>query len=60
MRDGRWSLRSIDVASGKEGALTAPYPPGVYLRYPEWSPKGDQVVFERGLTRGNIWTVAIE
>jgi len=60
MRDGRWSLRSIDVASGKEGALTAAYPPGVYLRYPEWSPKGDQVVFERGLTRGNIWTLAIE
>jgi len=60
MRDGRWSLRSIDVASGREDALTAPYPPGVYLRYPEWSPKGDQVVFERGLTRGNIWTVAIE
>jgi Tol biopolymer transport system component/DNA-binding winged helix-turn-helix (wHTH) protein len=60
MRNGRWNVRSIDVASGKEVALTAPYPPGVYLRYPEWSPKGDRVLFERGATRGNIWTIEIE
>ena len=60
LRDGRWSLRWIDVATGKEGAWTSPHPPGVYLRYPEWSPKGDRVVFERGVTRGNIWTVALD
>lgn len=60
LRDGRWSLRWIDAVTGVEGALTAPYPPGVYLRYPEWSPKGDRVVFERGVTRGNIWTLAID
>jgi Tol biopolymer transport system component/DNA-binding winged helix-turn-helix (wHTH) protein len=59
LRDGRWSLRWIEVDSAREGAFTAPYPPGVYLRYPEWSPKGDRIVFERGVTRGNIWTVAI-
>jgi Tol biopolymer transport system component len=59
LRDGRWSLRWIDAATGAEGALTAPYPPGVYLRYPEWSPKGEGIVFERGVTRGNIWTLAI-
>ena len=60
MRDGRWSVRSIDVTTGKEVALTTPYPPGVYVRYPEWSPKGDRVLFERGVTRGNIWTIAID
>lgn len=59
LRDGRWSLRWIDVTSGKEGPLTASHPPGVYLRYPEWSPKGDRIVFERGVTRGNIWTISI-
>ena len=59
MRDGRWSLRWIDAASGREGQLTPPYPPGTYLRYPEWSPKGDRMVFERGVTRGNIWTIAL-
>jgi Tol biopolymer transport system component len=60
MRDTRWSLRWIDVASGHEGAFTAPYPPNVYLRYPEWSPVNDRVVFERGVTRGNIWTIAVD
>jgi Tol biopolymer transport system component/DNA-binding winged helix-turn-helix (wHTH) protein len=60
MRDGRWSVRSIDVTTGNIVALTTPYPPGVYLRYPEWSPKGDRLLFERGVTRGNIWTIEIE
>ena len=60
MRDGLWSVRSIDVVTGKEAALTTAYQPGVYVRYPEWSPKGDRVVFERGAIRGNIWTIAID
>ena len=60
MRDGGWRLKWIDAATGREGALTAAYPPGVYLRYPEWSPQADRVVFERGVTRGNIWTIAID
>ena len=60
MRDGRWSLRSIDAATGTASALTKDYPPGVYLRYPEWSPKGDRMLFERGATRGNLWTIAID
>src|SRR5687768_7429289 len=60
LRDGRWSLQSIEVNSARESALTPPYPPGVYLRYPEWSPKGDRIVFERGVTRGNIWTIALD
>ena len=59
MRDGGWSLKWIDAATGKEGALTAAHPPAVYLRYPEWSPQGDRVVFERGVTRANIWTIPI-
>ena len=59
MRDSRWSLRWIDAANGAEGPLTPSYPPNTYLRYPEWSPTGDRLVFERGVTRGNIWTIAI-
>jgi Tol biopolymer transport system component/DNA-binding winged helix-turn-helix (wHTH) protein len=59
MRDGQWNLRWVDASSGQEGQLTPPYPPGTYLRYPEWSPSGDRMVFERGVTRGNIWTIAL-
>jgi Tol biopolymer transport system component/DNA-binding winged helix-turn-helix (wHTH) protein len=59
MRDGRWNLRWIDAQTGQEGQLTTPSPPGTYLRYPEWSPTGDRMVFERGVSRGNIWTIAV-
>lgn len=60
LRDARWSVGAIDVVNGKHVALTAPEVPGVYVRYPEWSPKGDRVLFERGASRGNIWTIAID
>lgn len=58
-REGLWSLRWLDATTGKEGAWTAASPPAVYVRYPDWSPRGDRVVFERGAIRGNIWTIAI-
>jgi Tol biopolymer transport system component/DNA-binding winged helix-turn-helix (wHTH) protein len=60
LREGRWSLRSIDTAAGGERAITEPGPPRVYVRYPDWSPRGDLVVFERGEMVGNIWTIKVQ
>jgi Tol biopolymer transport system component/DNA-binding winged helix-turn-helix (wHTH) protein len=60
LREGAWSLRSIDVASGREGAITPPWPARVFVRYPDWSPRGDCIVFERGEMRGNIWMLALK
>jgi Tol biopolymer transport system component/DNA-binding winged helix-turn-helix (wHTH) protein len=60
LRDGVWSLQWINVESGREGVITPPAPPHVYVRYPEWSPRGDRVFFERGELRGNIWTIAVK
>jgi Tol biopolymer transport system component/DNA-binding winged helix-turn-helix (wHTH) protein len=59
LRDGLWSLRWIDVNSGHEEIITPALPPHVYVRYPEWSPRGDVVLFERGELRGNIWTLQV-
>ncbi len=59
LREGRWSIRWVDAATGREGIITPPAPPGVYVRYPDWSPRGDRVVFERGELRGNVWTLAL-
>ena len=59
LRDGTWSLRWIAVTDGSQGIITPPGPPHLYVRYPEWSPRGDVVVFERGELRGNIWTLAV-
>jgi len=59
LRAGRWSLRSIDATSGAQGEMMPAPPPRVYVRYPDWSPRRDVVVFERGELRGNIWTLPL-
>jgi Tol biopolymer transport system component len=59
LRDGVWSLRWIDIVTGREEIITPSLPPHMYVRYPEWSPRGDVVLFERGELRGNIWTLAL-
>jgi Tol biopolymer transport system component/DNA-binding winged helix-turn-helix (wHTH) protein len=58
-RDGAWNLRWIDVESGRQGTITPPEPARGYVRYPEWSPRGDVVVFERAEMRGNIWLLPV-
>jgi Tol biopolymer transport system component/DNA-binding winged helix-turn-helix (wHTH) protein len=56
LRDGQWSLRSLDL-NGREQMMTPPGPPRVFVRYPDWSARGDLVVFERSEMTGNIWTI---
>jgi Tol biopolymer transport system component/DNA-binding winged helix-turn-helix (wHTH) protein len=58
-RCGQWDLRWIDAASGATGVITPPGAPNTYVRYPEWSPRGDLVVFERGELHGNVWTLRV-
>jgi Tol biopolymer transport system component len=59
LREGVWSLRWIDVATSRQGTITPASPPRVYVRYPEWSPKSDVVLYERGESTGNIWLLDI-
>lgn len=59
LRRRSWSIEWFDVATGVHGVFVPPAPPNVYLRYPEWSPRNDLVVYERGELFGNIWTMAI-
>ena len=58
-RGGLWDLRWIDAASGAMGVITPPAAPNVYVRYPDWSPRGDAVVYERGELRGNVWMLRL-
>lgn len=59
LREGRWSLRWLAADGGADGEMLPPTPPSVYVRYPEWSPRGDLVVFEPGDLRGNIWMLPL-
>ena len=55
LREGQWSLRALDARGGRERAITPPGPPRVFVRYPDWSARGDLIVFERAEMTGNIW-----
>jgi Tol biopolymer transport system component/DNA-binding winged helix-turn-helix (wHTH) protein len=57
LRGGQWSLRALDL-TGREQMMTPPGPPRVFVRYPDWSARGDLVVFERSEMTGNIWMLA--
>ena len=59
-REGRWSLRWVSRASGREETLIEPEPLHVYVRYPSWSPRGDRLIYERAETGGDIWIVGGE
>jgi Tol biopolymer transport system component len=58
-RQGRWSLRWIDATTGEMDTIGAESSPNVYVRYPDWSPRGDMVVYERGELRGNVWMLRL-
>jgi hypothetical protein len=59
LRAGTWSLRWVDITTGAGEIITPSLPPNMYMRYPEWSPRGDIIVFERGELSGNIWTLRV-
>ena len=44
------STRAVDA-----NAISRPGPPRVFVRYPDWSARGDLIVFERAEMTGNIW-----
>jgi hypothetical protein len=31
----------------------------VFMRYPAWSPRNDQIVYEYGVVRGNVWLLEL-
>jgi Tol biopolymer transport system component len=45
----------VSVATGETRQLTRFELPNVYVRYPAWSPRGDQIVFEHAETTGDLW-----
>lgn len=55
LRDGFWILGWVRLKSREEKQLTHESKLNAYLRYPSWSPAGNQMVYEYSETTGNIW-----
>ncbi len=57
LRDGTWNLWWVSRATGEQRRLSDERRLGTYVRYPAWSPAGDQIVYELAETTGDIWRV---
>jgi Tol biopolymer transport system component/DNA-binding winged helix-turn-helix (wHTH) protein len=55
-RDGVWNVWTVSTATGVAQQLTRFTTPNGYVRYPEWSPLNDRIVFEHATVTANVWT----
>jgi len=60
LRDGRWNLYWVPVEGGPERRITGHGASlSSFVRYPDWSPAGDRIVYERRQTVGDVWLVRL-
>jgi Tol biopolymer transport system component len=54
-RNGVWNIYWVSRDGGPEQRVTNHASVRTFVRYPSWSPRGDQIVYEFGEVRGNVW-----
>ena len=59
-RDGVWNIYWISRSTGVQKQLTHYSKLNAFARYPAWSPKGNQIVYEYAETTGNIWLMELK
>ncbi len=55
LRNGVWNIYWISFSTGRVEQVTRFTAQSGFVRYPSWSPKGDQIVFERNDLTANIY-----
>ncbi|MGD0348431.1 MAG: winged helix-turn-helix domain-containing protein [Terracidiphilus sp.] len=60
LRDGIWNIYWVSRRTGAEKQLTHYAKPNAFVRYPAWSPRGDQIVYEYTEVTGNIWLMRVK
>lgn len=55
LRDGVWNIWWVSRNGKAQKRVTSYTKPNIYVRYPAWSPRGNQIVYEYAETTGNIW-----
>ena len=59
-RDGFWNVWWVSRNGATQKKITNYSKLNAYVRYPAWSPLGDQIVFEYAETKSNIWTMTLK
>jgi len=60
MRDGHWNIWWVSRGARRQRQITKLTKPNAYVRFPSWSPRGDQIVYEYAETTGNIWIMELK
>ena len=59
-RDGVWNLYWMSRTTKVQKQLTNNTKPNTFLRYPAWSPGGDQILYEYAEVTSNIWMTELK
>jgi eukaryotic-like serine/threonine-protein kinase len=59
-RNGVWNIYWISLSTKTQKQLTNYTKLNSFVRYPAWSPLGNQVVYEYAETTGNIWLLELK
>ena len=59
-RNGAWNVWSYSLSTKQEKQLTTYTKLNVFVRYPAWSPSGNQVIYEYAEITGNIWMINVK
>lgn len=55
-----WNVYWVSRDGKRTGQITRLVKPNAFVRYPVWSPRGNQIVYEYAETTGNIWTMELK
>jgi len=58
--DGVWNVWWVSRSTKEEKQVTNYTKLNAYVRYPAWSPRGNQIVYEYTETTGNIWLMELK
>jgi Tol biopolymer transport system component/DNA-binding winged helix-turn-helix (wHTH) protein len=58
-RNGVWNIWWVSRRTKQEKQITHYTSDNTYVRYPAWSPRDNQIVYEFAQTTGNIWTMKV-
>ena len=59
-RDGVWNVWWASRSTKTQKQLTNYTKPNAFVRYPAWSPLGNQIAYEYAETAGNIWLMELK
>jgi Tol biopolymer transport system component/DNA-binding winged helix-turn-helix (wHTH) protein len=59
-RGGVWNIWWVSVKDKTQKQLTSFAKQNLYVRYPAWSPLGNQIIFEYAEMTGNIWMMELK